>query len=120
MLPLDLYARVRVLLCAIAHETAGASRHPVFPAPSFQEEGNEVAKPRASAPRDRGGVDNDRHSNTTNVQGTTAAAAQPQRSITMRGCISAPSVADHHIPQESRKNAIFPGVVVVHQYVHPP
>src|SRR6266478_2187496 len=75
MLPLDLYARVRVLLCAIARETAGASRHPAFPAPSFQEEGNEVAKPRASAPRDRGGVDNDRHSNTTNVQGTTAAAA---------------------------------------------
>ena len=34
MLPLNLYARVRVFLCATAHETAGAARHPVFPAPS--------------------------------------------------------------------------------------
>ena len=33
MLRLYLYARVRIYL-HLAHETAGASRHPAFPAPS--------------------------------------------------------------------------------------
>ena len=59
---------VCVFFCARCTRDRGCSKHPVFPAPSIQEEGNEVAKPRASAPRDRGGVDNDRHRNTTNVR----------------------------------------------------
>jgi len=54
-----------MLVCAFAMCTGtrdrGCSAHPVFPAPSFQEEGNDVFKPRASAPRDREGVDDDRH-----------------------------------------------------------
>ena len=34
MLRLYLYARVRISLSAFAHGTAGAAKHPAFPAPS--------------------------------------------------------------------------------------
>jgi hypothetical protein len=42
MLPLNLYARVRVFLCAIAHETAGAARTRSSLRPRFRERANEM------------------------------------------------------------------------------
>ena len=54
-----------MLVCAFAMCTGtrdrGCSKHPVFPAPSIQEEGNEVANLGRNAPRDRGGVDDGCH-----------------------------------------------------------
>ena len=50
-----------MLVCAFAMCTGtrdrGCSKHPVFPAPSIQEEGNEIANLGRNAPRDRGSVD---------------------------------------------------------------
>ena len=43
---LHLYAAVRSLCATLAQRTAGASRHPVFPAPSFIE-GEAISKARA-------------------------------------------------------------------------
>jgi len=55
MLPLNLYARVRVL-CARCTRDRGCSAHPVFPAPSVLEEGNEDANLGRYVSRDREGV----------------------------------------------------------------
>ncbi len=53
---LNLYARVHFCLAQSAHETAGVSRHPVFPAPSRFGEGGPLAKLGRIPPRERGGV----------------------------------------------------------------
>jgi len=49
-----------MLVCAFAMCTGtrdrGCSKHPVFPAPSIQEEGNEFSNLGRNTPRDRGGV----------------------------------------------------------------
>jgi hypothetical protein len=53
MLPLDLYARVRVFLCATAHETAGAARTRSSLRPLFSEGANEYANLGQNMSRDR-------------------------------------------------------------------
>ena len=51
--PLNLYARVRIFLCANARETAGAARTRSSRRPLFSEGANEDAKLGRHASRDR-------------------------------------------------------------------
>jgi hypothetical protein len=53
MLPLNLYARVRVFYAQIAHETAGAARTRSSLRPLFPEGANENANLGRNLPRDR-------------------------------------------------------------------
>ena len=53
MLPLNLYARVRVFKCAIAHETAGAARTRSSLRPLFSKGANEDAGLGQNMPRER-------------------------------------------------------------------
>ncbi len=59
---------VCIFLSANRTRDRGCSKHPVFPAPSIQEEGDELQNLGRNAPRDRGGVDDGCHRNTRNVR----------------------------------------------------
>jgi hypothetical protein len=83
---LHLYAAVR-FFCAtsFAQRTAGASRHPVFPAPSWTRGRSDQAKLGRNAPREREGVSATTH--TLSSSGLTGRSSIPEAvMIEPRGC----------------------------------
>jgi len=66
MLPLYLYARVHLLLCANSTRDLGCSKHPVFPAPS--EQGERDANLGRFTPRERGAMPKEGKGSGVNVK----------------------------------------------------